>query len=96
MNPPKSSLRYESAALFSSKQLEDYGKTLARSHVLSPSRHAEKLLARLAENEQVLNVARLLSLRAIKQERRITPAGEWLLDNYYLIEEQIRTARRVH
>jgi cyclic beta-1,2-glucan synthetase len=26
--------------------------------------------------------------------RRITPAGEWLLDNFYLIEEQIRTARR--
>ena len=22
------------------------------------------------------------------------PAGEWLLDNFYLIEEQIRTARR--
>ena len=26
--------------------------------------------------------------------RRITPAAEWLLDNFYLIEEQIRTARR--
>ena len=29
-----------------------------------------------------------------KREHRITPAAEWLLDNYYLIEEQIRTARR--
>ena len=26
--------------------------------------------------------------------RRITPAAEWLLDNFYLIEEQIRTAKR--
>jgi cyclic beta-1,2-glucan synthetase len=94
MNLPKSSLSYDSAALFSSKQLEDYGKTLAQSHVLSSSRHAEKLLARLAENEQILIEARGLSLRAIKQERRITPAAEWLLDNFYLIEEQIRTARR--
>ena len=25
---------------------------------------------------------------------RITPAGEWFLDNYHLIQEQIRTARR--
>ena len=25
---------------------------------------------------------------------RVTPAGEWLLDNLYLIDEQIRTARR--
>ena len=26
--------------------------------------------------------------------QRITPAGEWLLDNFYLIEEQIATAKR--
>ncbi|MFL6657367.1 MAG: GH36-type glycosyl hydrolase domain-containing protein, partial [Massilia sp.] len=31
---------------------------------------------------------------AIKASRQITPASEWLLDNFYLIEEQIRTARR--
>ncbi|HUH29918.1 MAG TPA: glucoamylase family protein, partial [Rhodanobacter sp.] len=28
------------------------------------------------------------------QHKRITPAAEWLLDNFYLIEEQIRIARR--
>src|SRR6185436_1782526 len=26
--------------------------------------------------------------------RSVTPAAEWLLDNFYLIEEQIHTARR--
>ena len=31
---------------------------------------------------------------AVAATRRITPAGEWLLDNFYLIEEQIRTAKR--
>jgi cyclic beta-1,2-glucan synthetase len=93
MNATRSSSGYDLAALFSSKQLEDYGKTLAQSHVLSSARHGEKLLARLAENEQMLIEARALSLQAIKQERRITPAAEWLLDNFYLIEEQIRTAR---
>ncbi|MCZ7655710.1 MAG: hypothetical protein M5R42_17825 [Rhodocyclaceae bacterium] len=31
---------------------------------------------------------------AIAANHRITPAGEWLLDNFYLIEEQIHTARR--
>jgi cyclic beta-1,2-glucan synthetase len=30
----------------------------------------------------------------VNDDRRITPAGEWLLDNFYLIEEQVRTARR--
>ncbi len=94
MNAPQASPRYDSAALFSSKQLEDYGRTLAQSHVLSSARHAEKLLGRLAENEDLLVRARTVLLRATKEERRITPAGEWLLDNFYLLEEQIRTARR--
>ena len=34
------------------------------------------------------------SPRRSPQGRRITPAAEWLLDNFYLIEEQIRTAKR--
>ena len=31
---------------------------------------------------------------AVNPSRRITPAAEWLLDNFYLIEEQIQMARR--
>ena len=53
------------------------------------------MLARLAENESVLiGVRKLLTEALASANRRITPAGEWLLDNFYLIEEQIRTARR--
>ncbi len=33
-------------------------------------------------------------MAAVTATRRIAPAGEWLLDNFYLIEEQIRTAKR--
>ncbi len=54
----------------------------------------DRLLTRLAENEDVLTGARNLLTAAVKANRRISPAGEWLLDNFYLIEEQIRTARR--
>ena len=32
--------------------------------------------------------------QAVTAKQRVTPAGEWLLDNAYLVEEQIRTARR--
>jgi cellobiose phosphorylase len=81
------------AELFSSDQMEQHGKTLAGSHKLSTD-HAEQLLTRLADNEDVLLRVRNLLTEAIKANRRITPAGEWLLDNFYLIEEQIRTARR--
>jgi len=49
---------------------------------------------RLAENERVLIEARNLLTETVKANRRIAPAGEWLIDNFYVIEEQIRMARR--
>ncbi len=52
------------------------------------------MLARLAANEAVLVKVCALLTAAVSAKRRITPAGEWLLDNFYLIGEQIRTARR--
>jgi cyclic beta-1,2-glucan synthetase len=82
-----------SAELFSADQMERHGKTLADSHTLKPERGRDQLLARLAENKGVLDGACGLLMEAVKANRRITPAGEWLLDNFYLIEEQIRTAR---
>ena len=81
--------------LFSADQMEQHGKNLANSHALSPGRTpGQQLLARLAENEAVLLEVRNLLTEAVKTNRRITPAGEWLLDNFYLIEEQIRTGKR--
>jgi cyclic beta-1,2-glucan synthetase len=80
--------------LFSSDQMEQHGKTLAGLHKLSTGYAPEQLLARLAENERILTGTRRLLMEAVTTDRRITPAGEWLLDNFYLIEEQIRMARR--
>ena len=54
----------------------------------------DRLLARLAENETILADVCDLLTAAVAANRRITPAAEWLLDNFYLIEEQIRTAKR--
>ena len=80
--------------LFSADQMEQHGKALAGSHELSRERINDQLLARLAENKDVLIETCDLLIAAVKLERRITPASEWLLDNFYLIEEQIRTAQR--
>lgn len=82
------------AELFSASQMVQHGKALADSHTLSPRHHPERLLTRLVENESVLLEVRDLLTEAVKTNRRITPAEEWLLDNFYLIEEQIRTAKR--
>jgi cyclic beta-1,2-glucan synthetase len=80
--------------LFSADQMKLYGKTLAASHQLSPGPARDRLLRRLAENESALIGVRSLLTDAVQANRRITPAGEWLLDNFYLIEEHIRTAKR--
>ncbi len=82
------------AELFGIVQMEEHGKNLAKTHKLSPGKSRDQLLARLAENEIVLSEACNLMTVALKEGRQITPAAEWLLDNFYLIEEQIRTAKR--
>ena len=80
--------------LFTRAQMKQYGATLAGSHKLSVGRASEHLLTRLTENEEVLIGIRNLLADAVRANRRITPGGEWLLDNFYLIEEQIRLAKR--
>ncbi|MDH5286891.1 MAG: cyclic beta 1-2 glucan synthetase [Betaproteobacteria bacterium] len=80
--------------LFSADQMEQHGKSLASLHVLAPGRARDQLLPRLAENERVLVGVCDLLAEAVTANRRITPAAEWLLDNFYLVEEQIRTAKR--
>jgi cellobiose phosphorylase len=80
--------------LFSADQMEQHGKALAASHVLGAKRTRDLLLARLFDNESVLHEARELLTTPVRDERPGTPAGEWLLDNFHLIEEQIRTARK--
>jgi cellobiose phosphorylase len=82
------------AELFSADQMEQHGRSLAALHKLSKARPQNRLLRRLDENEQVLLEACELLTAAVKSKQRIAPAGEWLLDNFYLIEEQIRTARQ--
>ena len=81
--------------LFSSDQMELHGRKLAGIHSvgteLTPDLY---LLKRLAENEEVLIDVRNIVTESVKANRQITPAGEWLLDNFYLIEEHIHTGKR--
>ncbi len=81
--------------LFSADQMEQHGKVLASTHTLvSKPRPDQNLLKRLAENEDFLFEVHDLLTETVKTKHAITPAGEWLLDNFYLIEEQIRTGKK--
>jgi cellobiose phosphorylase len=80
--------------LFSADQMERYGRTLAAAHRLSPRRTQDQLLERLAANASVLIGVCGRLTAVVSANQRISPAGEWLLDNFHLIEEQIGTAKR--
>jgi cyclic beta-1,2-glucan synthetase len=80
--------------LFTAEQMEQNGKELASVHELTPDRAADRLLPRLSANEKRLTEICTLLAQGADTHRRVTPAGEWLLDNFYLIEEEIRTAKR--
>ncbi|MBW6491711.1 MAG: hypothetical protein K0B15_11025 [Lentimicrobium sp.] len=81
--------------LYSSDQMNLHGEVLARSHKLLKNNTHDQLLKRLDENENTLLGVRKLFVDNIRTGKTIvTPAAEWLLDNFYLIEEQIVIARR--
>ncbi len=80
--------------LFTIEQLEQHAQQLANTHQISYKQAPEQLLKRLSDNEDILfNTIRLLQ-QNIKEKKSISPAAEWLLDNFYLIEEEILIGKR--
>lgn len=87
-NPP---LRAE---LFSTEQMQQHARQLALNHSVTNRQSPELLLKELSDNEKILYKVNELLQRNVKEKKSISPAAEWLLDNFYLIEDQIRTAKR--
>ena len=79
--------------LLSIDLLRQQARALAQSHKVGMRSGPNLLLPRLDVNEKILCHYNKRTLESEKN-RRVTPAAEWLLDNFHLIEEQIRTARR--
>src|SRR5678815_138390 len=96
----RSSRRHErdadllSAELLSIQQLKRHAAALAGQQRIDPRPGPDKLLRRLADNERVLLEAYDIVTATTQPEQRIVPAEAWLLDNFYLIEQQIALARR--
>ncbi len=80
--------------LFNSDQLDRHGKLIASSHKLLNRPLSDQLIKRLDSNETTLVEVRNLLVESIRSGKNITPGAEWLLDNFYLIEEQVVIARK--
>ena len=80
--------------LFSVERLEQHGETLAVAQRVTDRPGRGRLMApRVRDNGRVLLDAYRSIAGAIREERAITPAAEWLVDNFHVVEEQIREIR---
>jgi cyclic beta-1,2-glucan synthetase len=80
------------AELFNADQMERHGITLALSHRLAKKSAPNILLSQLSLSEATL--IKSCEILTDKTDDGFSPACEWLLDNFYLIQEQIIAIRR--
>ena len=82
------------AELYSIERLEQFAVSLAEEHrQTAQPKKFRKLLPRLEDNGRVLLDAYQNLSDAIRRERVISPAAEWLVDNFHIVEEQVREVR---
>ncbi len=82
------------AELFSVERLEQHAQSLAvAQRITSEPRRGRAIQPRIADNGRILLDSYRLLAQAIKEERSITPAAEWLVDNFHIVDEQLREIR---
>ena len=80
--------------IYSAERLEQYAENLAGEHFIEEKPSQNGLLEkRLSDNDQKLRDAYRTISKAMKDSSEMPPAAEWLVDNYFVLEEQIREIR---
>jgi cellobiose phosphorylase len=82
------------AELFSTEQLELFAEKLAETHHTVNRPKGDLLLKQLSANEEILRSTHLNLQEVSARNKEISGSGVWLLDNFYLIDEQIQIAKR--
>jgi len=82
------------AEVFGIERLEQHAESLAEAQRTTddPSR-GRNLLPSVRENARALLAAYRSIAATVREKSEITPAAEWLLDNFHVVEEQIRGIR---
>ena len=79
--------------MFSVERLEQFAQTLAAEHRVVMKKGRAHLLPRSEDNGRKLVAAYRALVEAIRNGVTISPAAEWLVDNFHIIEEQLREIR---
>ena len=82
------------AEIFSVERLEKHATSLAAAQsVTARPVSVRPLTTRLHDNHRALLDAHRAIAKAIAQHSAITPSAEWLVDNFHVVEAQIRQIR---
>src|SRR5688572_31522334 len=81
------------AELFGVERLEQHAESLAVAQRVLSSGRGRRLSPRVEDNGRVLRESYHVIATAIREERAITPAAEWLVDNFHVVDEQLREIR---
>ena len=83
-----------SSEIFGLDRFRQHARSLAETQKLATSPKAViSIIRRLDDNAKALLEAYRDVCEAVSHGKVITPAAEWLIDNYSLIEEQVRQTR---
>jgi len=73
------------------EELKKHAKELAYSHkVLKGGKLSRRHFHNIEEDNRVLIKAYKTINEQVKAKQHVVPAAEWLLDNFYMVEEQIK------
>jgi len=81
------------AELFSADRLEQHAEGLARQRILAKGETGRPLSPRVRDSGRVLLQCYRALAAVIREEGAITPAAEWFVDNFHIVEEVLREVR---
>ena len=82
------------AEVFGVERLEQHAESLASAQPVRRDRGwARRLLSRVADNARVLREAYQVLAAGARDGQPVTPAAEWLIENFHVIDEQLREIR---
>ena len=83
-----------SAEIFGVERSRQHARSLAESQVITNTpQRVHSIIERLDDNADALLAAYRDICVAVADGKTVTPAAEWLIDNYHLVEEQVQQTR---
>ncbi len=79
--------------LFSAERLEEHAGVIAGQRTLAEGESGRPLSPRVRDSGRVLLQCYRTLAAVIREEGAITPAAEWLVDNFHIVDEVMREVR---